>query len=401
MKKLQRILAVLFALVIVSGLTLTAFAVDGKPGKTVEVTFDLDNIFCVDGTFTFSNPDIFQKYNYSWTGLKFGSVEKLAGGDKCYLFNAEECDATLTLTLELSSKAKPGDTCDISFTYRTGTDGGAVMSEYKTMVRTVKVVEPEPSKPTDPTNPKPTDPKPTDPKPTDPKPTDPKPTDPKPTEPRPTVPVGTVDLTELKRQIAIAGGLDGSDYTAKSWEKLEEALAEALELLNSDDQKKIDAGAKKLADAIAALVKMDYSKLQQAIDAGNTLCMQDDLGSLWSDLLSELQKGQGLLTSGDQAAVDEAAEKILALIEQIKKAIADSQKEPDKIIEKVEVPVEVEPSYPFCNIPMHRVWPILFTISAILNVCFIALVIVYFVKRKKNQQDDTPLVDYDIGDDTP
>ena len=63
-----------------------------------------------------------------------------------------------------------------------------------------------------------------------------------------------------------------------------------------------------------------------------------------------------------------------------------------------EVEVEVEPSDDYCNIKIHYVWPILFFISLALNLGFIALIVVYVVRRKKNQTDDTPLVDYDIDD---
>ena len=48
---------------------------------------------------------------------------------------------------------------------------------------------------------------------------------------------------------------------------------------------------------------------------------------------------------------------------------------------------------------MHRIWPILFFISLALNVVFIVVIVVAVIRRKKNAKDDTPLVNYDIGDD--
>ena len=70
------------------------------------------------------------------------------------------------------------------------------------------------------------------------------------------------------------------------------------------------------------------------------------------------------------------------------------------IEKRKEVPVEVPPTGEFCNIPMHRIWPVLFFISLALNVTLAAVIVVYIRNKKKNQHDDTPLVDYDIFDDT-
>lgn len=70
----------------------------------------------------------------------------------------------------------------------TADDGELSSSDTLTVV-----VEPEPTKPGNPRDPKPTDPEPTDPEPTDPEPTDPEPTDPEPTDPTPPV-RGKLDL---------------------------------------------------------------------------------------------------------------------------------------------------------------------------------------------------------------
>jgi predicted GTPase len=86
------------------------------------------------------------------------------------------------------------------------------------------------------------------------------------------------------------------------------------------------------------------------------------------------------------------------LLDELQKAILDLTKV-EEIIKEIEKIVEVAPKDPYCNISMHYVWPILFFISLALNVGFIVLIIVYFARKKKNQTDDTPLVDYDIADD--
>ena len=60
--------------------------------------------------------------------------------------------------------------------------------------------------------------------------------------------------------------------------------------------------------------------------------------------------------------------------------------------------MEVPPTGDYCNIPQHRTWPVLFLISAVLNVALIAAVIFMQLKKQKTR-DDTPLVNYDIDDD--
>jgi hypothetical protein len=78
-------------------------------------------------------------------------------------------------------------------------------------------------------------------------------------------------------------------------------------------------------------------------------------------------------------------------------ALADLEQALKDLVGKTEI-VEVEPSGDYCNISMHYVWPILFFISLALNLVF-AGVAVYLFRRKKKESDDTPLVDYDIGED--
>jgi len=70
--------------------------------------------------------------------------------------------------------------------------------------------------------------------------------------------------------------------------------------------------------------------------------------------------------------------------------------EPEVIIQEVEV--EVLPTGDYCNIPMHRTWPVLFVISAVVNVGLV-VALIYVIIKKRNTVDNTPLVSYDIDDD--
>ena len=83
-----------------------------------------------------------------------------------------------------------------------------------------------------------------------------------------------------------------------------------------------------------------------------------------------------MLGSDDQAQVDAAAKQINDLIEQL--AGGNGK---------------------FCNISIHKVWPILFFISLAANVVLVVVLVKKNGTKKKNQVDNTPLVDYDISDD--
>ena len=71
-------------------------------------------------------------------------------------------------------------------------------------------------------------------------------------------------------------------------------------------------------------------------------------------------------------------------------------KEVEKVVEKEvikEVPVEVPAE------GSNLVWIILLIISIVINVALAVLVVLYFIKKKNNQKDNTPLVDYNIEED--
>lgn len=377
--KMKRIIAVLLVLLMVTAMVPVASAAGTvAPGekvsdsiKTKEACYGANGYITVTGPakLTAMGPSA----NVELTGEKSGAA---------FFYGANEIQQEVTFTLQADSNAKDGDVITVTFDYEWSDAQGNMTVSSNTWEVTVDVVADEP----------------TDPEPTDPKPTDPEPTDPEPTVPvTPEEPSETVDYTELKKQIGIAEGLVQGDYTAESWADLEYALAAAKNALFSEDQGVVDAAAKALADAIAALVKMDYSKLEAAMASGEELAANDKVGNLWFELFKAIQEGVKLIGSGDQEAVDACTAKILDLIEQLKAALAETGAEPEEIIK--EVIVEKEPEGDYCNITMHRIWPILFFISLALNVVFIVVIVVAVIRRKKNAKDDTPLVNYDIGDD--
>ena len=188
-------------------------------------------------------------------------------------------------------------------------------------------------------------------------------------------PAVKVDLSKLQELIDKASNLKKDGYTADSWNKMVDALTKAQAALSSTNQDEIDAAAKALSDALNGLVKMDYSKLQEAIARAKELGTDNEVNSLWLALLDALTNGNLMLASDDQAQVDAAAKQINDLIEQL----LDGSK--------------------FCNISIHKVWPILFFISLAANVVLVVVLVKKNGTKKKNQVDNTPLVDYDISDD--
>ena len=207
-----------------------------------------------------------------------------------------------------------------------------------------------------------------------------------------------IDDTALLYQIAIANGLKRTDYTQETWQVLQDALVKANEALNGNSQAVADDSERMLSDAISSLVKMNYAALEGVLAEVEEMAQNSGTGTaLWYELVNTAVAGRELLTSGDQAAVDLTTEQIRTLIAQIREALSASGT-PNIVVQ--EVPVEVPPTGEFCNIPMHRIWPVLFFISLALNVTLAAVIVVYIRNKKKNQHDDTPLVDYDIFDDT-
>lgn len=81
------------------------------------------------------------------------------------------------------------------------------------------------------------------------------------------------DTTELEKAIAKAEGLKKDNYTQKSYSAVEKALKNAKAVLADEDatQEEIDAAAKALTDAIAALVLADTSTPGTGDDGSMTI----------------------------------------------------------------------------------------------------------------------------------
>lgn len=205
-----------------------------------------------------------------------------------------------------------------------------------------------------------------------------------------------VDYTELEKQIAIAEGLDETLYTDASWENLLEKLEAAKLAATGKDQAEVDAATAALKTAIADLVRMDYQALHDIIEAIKKHAEEENLSGLWLKMHELLEKAPAMFESGDQAEVDAYVAQLSALLAEIIREI-ESLKDANQVI--VDDPQITYPTDPYCNIGMHRVWPILFWVSFALNLCTVAIVVYIYINKRKKTTDDTPLVDYDIADD--
>lgn len=337
MKMFKKSVALLLVLLLITAAIPTVFA--AKAGETTGVSFGMGTNYGVQGTFRISGPG-----------------ELLTQSAYIFSSNGQPISLNVGCSVKINSGAKSGDVITVYFDYTYAVDELGTLGASGTKSAQIVVGGG-------------------------------------------TVPVKPgkgIDYTELERQIAIANGLTQHEYTKESWAVLEKALAEANAALSSKSQDEVDAAAKALADAIAALVKMDYSILEEALKAVEDFINGDDLADLWVRLVKAFLKGKELLTSGDQEACNSLASEIMSILEELK-ARLEELRTPEVVTQEVEV--EVLPEGEYCNVPMHKLWAILFFVSLILNVVLIIVIVVIVSKKKNNAKDKTPLVDYDIGDD--
>lgn len=203
------------------------------------------------------------------------------------------------------------------------------------------------------------------------------------------------DTSRLLRQIAIANGLKEENFTAASWANLRSALEHAENMRRSGTQAQVDEAAASLETAIAGLVTVDYSALDQAIANASQLVGEIELYGLTKRLNDALALAEELHKGGEQADVDAAAAEIAAILAQLED-YKDKPDTPEVIIQEVEV--EVPPSGDYCNMGSHRIWPVAFAVSLVLNAILVIL-LVLVTKKKNYKAEDVPLVDYDIDDD--
>lgn len=210
--------------------------------------------------------------------------------------------------------------------------------------------------------------------------------------------ISIADFSQLQIQVAIVNGMVPYQYTAATWNPVQKALDAGTEILEQGvaGQQDIDKAVAAIEKALEGLVEMDYSRLETVLREADYKIEDNAVEcEWWVELGASLSKARPLLVSGDQEAVDNAVAELGLLLESMgpsNKLIA----EPEVVIQEVEV--EVLPSGDYCNIGMHHTWPILFVVSVVINMILIFM-LSYVIVRKRNTDDTTPLVSYDIDDD--
>ena len=380
MKRYSKFFAINLAIILVLTTTPAAFAAGAEPGKTASVSFSFNDIYGVDGTFSYSNASILSNISYSNSGNMAGKVNN----DVAYFYNSESTDFTITINAKVSSSAKSGDTCQITFTYRTS-DANGNMTGWQTMTKTITVeghtcTDNNRDHKCDSCGAKLTscndgnkdhkcdacgakltscmdsnkdlkcdicgnevDP--------------------------------PIDYTELDRQLKIAGELNKDEYTEESWNAFSKVLENAKDVRKNGKQADVDAAAKELEDAIGKLVKMDYSRLLAALDSAKSVG-NETVAGLIERLVAAIEAANAALDSKDQEAVDAAASELENVIADLEKVLNEMNG----------VPGDTEPSSPFCNISWHNILLILLIISAILNVVLAVVIVIPVVKKKKQRQ---------------
>lgn len=336
------------------------------PGETVSFVIEYENSCAVEGKISFSNPAIISNVQYDISGCK---MDGLAENGLIFLYTGkpEGVSGKVVITVTVLSTAPTGSSSIVTIDYNLTQPGSNVPGETQTIVNTVAVITDQGVQPTDPPATQPTSPS-----------------------------VKYADTAELKKQIAIADSLTSYQYTGETWAELEKAVSNGRSLLNSTDQTKVDNAAREIKAKLQALAPMDYTKLQAALDGAENLGDLSELAEYWKRFVQALTDARIQRTSGDQAAVDAAAQELIDSKEALLQALKDMEQ---VVVVDKEVPVEVPPSYDFCNIPVHTVHKIIMIASLILNGLLIALILAYLHKKHMLEKDTTPLVNYEIDDD--
>ena len=139
----------------------------------------------------------------------------------------------------------------------------------------------------------------------------------------------------LMQQIAVANGLKEWEYTKESWKGVSAALKDAQRLENSKDETKRKDAADKLEKALAALVSMDYTSLENAITRAKEQISSYEVYDLVDRLRDAVTKAEQLRFSGDQAQVDATAGLIGALLQELA-ALREQNTVIETVIEEVE-----------------------------------------------------------------
>ncbi len=192
-----------------------------------------------------------------------------------------------------------------------------------------------------------------------------------------------MDVTELMEEIEEARALVEHEYTNESWAPVEAALTNAIKQLSSKNQTEIHAASETLEDAMDALVPMDYTALQEALDAAPEMERPNRVKRAWKNYVQALEEAQAQLNSGDQGAVDSAVENLQKRQEALQKKLV-----------QMDDAAKWKPAWNDSTVVL-----LICIGSVALNLLFVVLIIIQLIVRRRINKDVTPLVEYDIAED--
>lgn len=133
-----------------------------------------------------------------------------------------------------------------------------------------------------------------------------------------------VDMEKLKSLIADAEGVTKSDYTERSYSKLEEALQEAKDLMgtSSTDSAEVERVQELLENTLSRLVKADtFQKLESLVEEAAGLKKEDYTEDSWNTLETALNAAQEACES------DESGEtQMQAILTELQAAVSGLKK---------------------------------------------------------------------------
>lgn len=147
----------------------------------------------------------------------------------------------------------------------------------------------------------------------------------------------TANYDYLNAMIAVAEGLDKSDYTADSWEAVEAALEEAKKVeprlpAEWNQTNVVDKAAEKLVLAMSRLVgveKANYAAVDAAIAKAETLTEADYTAESWAAVEAAINAVVRDLPVSDQAKVDAMAKAINDAIDALVAAEPEDPTDPE------------------------------------------------------------------------
>ena len=287
MKFTKNLFALLLTAVLVFTMSIPAFAavatdvVTAEAGETVSLTYTYTDVAGIYGAFTLSNPDMVSSFKITIPDLGLEEVEYNEADGRFSYFLSDNMTFDIVLEVVVSSTAKAGDKCEVTFKHEAVSEDGVLPEEENFTVDTITIV----------------------------------------IEDAPVV----LDYSKLEALIDEANALVEDEYTEESWKAMSEVLAGAEALIgNAGSQKEIDDMVATLQAALDALVKktpvveLDYSKLEEMINSVDKLNKDNYTKESWDEMLKVLEKAKELLKNKNAKSQDEIDNLTLSLDAAIK-----------------------------------------------------------------------------------